>query len=283
MSYAIYLISPLFLTGLFFNGCVNPPFSNTTTQEYNNSIPINVNSIHDNKWADKNSWGRPFMSVDPSSTTLFKDDTRIDDLHKNELPDFAEHYVLWRMAHDGSCWVSSATTLLFYHMIAGGPQKYNKVLAGMKTLANSHGDMSEEFYKEFFDIFELIKDNFSHEFAIYLRNRLIIYEKLVQGMRMLLIAFLESQGAKDISTKKRIAKIKKPSSWGYTHDFYDLFDSLEITCPIIDIGNAGSHFISLIFKEAHVIPRPTMIIFHGRRAFIDVLVEKNFSFSLKHL
>lgn len=235
----------------------------------------------DNTWTDPSSWGSNLISIDYSNKILFKDDTRIHEVHKIRLPDFAERYVLWRAKHDGSCWVTSSTTLLFYHMIESGQERYNNILTQMKDLAKNYGNSTDVFNKEFFDIFELIKTNFSHKFVLNLRNHQAIYEKLDQGMRMLLAAYKKSQNLTDDSSMKRILKIQQPHSWGYAIDFYGFFQSMGIECPVIDIGKTNDNkYKSLVCNSALTNPPPKMIIIHSKQTFIDIIVDKEFSFSL---
>ena len=163
--------------------------------------------------------GNPVQSIDFSGKTLFQDDGRIDDIHKKKFPRFNQKYVLWRLTHDGSCWVSSATTLLLYQMIEGGQKKFDDVVTKMRALAASGAQKSlEQDLTDFFAILEVMRNNLSHRFSLDLRNHQNIYEKLDHGMRALLAHFA-SNGGRTISEPEEITR---PKSWGYATDFEEL-------------------------------------------------------------
>lgn len=232
-----------------------------------------------NMWSDKSSWGLPLDSIDFSGGILFKDDARIDDHHKKNFPHLHDNYVLWRVKHDGSCWVSSSITLLFYHMIEGGREKYEDVLQRMRSFAKNHIDEKAlegklESLDELFDIFELVKETMSHSFSLSLRNHQNIYDKLDKGMRILLAAYARSGGL----TFSSAQSIESSESWGYATDFHAFFGSLGINYCVIDIADFAIFGADrAIFGHERNTPLPKMLVFHGRLAFIDVLVDKSLS------
>jgi hypothetical protein len=252
-----------------------------------NNVTHNDKTQH-NPWADKALWGSPISSIDFSGKTLFQDDFRIAEIHKEAFPEFHNTYVLWRMTHDGSCWVSASLTLLLFQMIEGGLEKFTDVLEKMKTFAKTHVSSNESHsLDDFFNIFELITHNFSHRFSLDLRNHQRIYDKLDHGMRVLLAAYLRSYGGQ--WDRKRAEEIQPPKKggledWGLADEFNNFFKSLGISCPVIDIYNTDRIQV-FAYNKGWIEPpyfkgikeRPPMLIIHSRKAYIDVLVEKKFS------
>lgn len=235
---------------------------------------------------DKALWGQPIRSIDFSGKILVKDDARIHDDHKRKYPELGENFVLWRMTHDGSCWVSAQLTLLIFQMIEGGKEKFEDVLAKMRDFAAKN--VKKEILvgrldslDAFFQIFELIKENMTHRFSLDLRNHQNIYDILDQGMRIFIMTHYQMN-----DNQKRLNEhLENPKSWGFADEFSELFEKFGVRCPLIDLSpdeRGGRVSIKNYYAEEQPLSEQKMLVFHTNIAYIDVVVEKKFSDSINN-
>lgn len=253
-------IYPIILILLAFSGC--SPESDTQYSSQSRR-QTGASSI------DTRIWGKNIGNLDFSGSIPFESDSRIDDAHKKRFPELKGNYVLWRMPHDGSCWVSAATTLLLYEMIEGGPQKFDEVVAKMRSLVSPD---KENEMKDFFRAFETIRENLNHRFSLELRNHRLAYEELDKGMRMLLAQVKRSEG-----NVAKANEIETPYEWGSSIDFERLFLKLGLEYHVMSLwyGSRGHVSSSASFTSKNSLPK--MMVIDSRRAYIDVLVDKEFS------
>lgn len=258
------IIIILFIALGFLTGCGNDISSNDITQ---NPESPRVG------WENPALWGNPIQSIDHSGKVLFVNDSRIANLHKHEYSQFGDKYVLWRMTHDGSCWVSSALTLMLFNMIEGGQAKFHAAAKKMRAIAsnNSSKDLDADL-QDFLNIIDFLGTKMDHRFSLDFRNHQTIYDKLDTGMRRMLAQFVRN-GGPAMSSAQSIETYK---SWGYADDFCGLFRELSLDCPVIDI-NAFGEGTSFPNFDTKKMPYPRMMIIHSSSAFIDVLVDKRFS------
>lgn len=209
----------------------------------------------ENIWAKKSSWGSDFSAVDFSGKILFNDDYRIADIHKTKHSQLKNH-VLWRVNHDGRCWLTSELILLFYEMTQNGKENYLNIMTNIRNITREYLKDSAE---DLIAVFELLEDNLSLHFALDLMNHENTYNTLNRGMRKLLIAS---------GTVKK--SYENEYGWGMIDDFHPLFEKFGVkTYPwIADWANSIPSW-DFNYQRKLILIQSTV--------FIDVLVEKTFS------
>lgn len=274
----------LLMTLFLLHGCGAPDSSTPSTIDgapSKNTLPSDSKKT---SFRDKALWGQPIRGIDFSGNILVKDDTRIHQAHKNKYPELGENFVLWRVTHDGSCWVSAQLAILIFQMIEGGKEKFEEVLGKMRDYAAQHVKKEMlvgklESLDDFFQIFELIKENMTHRFSLDVRNHQNIYDILDKGMRI----FIMTHHQMNNNQKRLDQHLKNPKSWGYADEFAELFESFGLTCPVINLCNIGrgnSFSLKNYDAEAQPLSQQKMLVLDTNNAYIDVVVEKKFSDSI---
>lgn len=246
-------------------------------------------TLRHNKWFYPENWGAPMVSIDYTwPHTLIKDD-RVHPLYKNNYPTLCENYVLWRVQHDGSCWVSSGITQLIYQMIEAGPKKFDEVVEYFKTLLDSDPAYDQVIASDLFSILDLIRKKMDHNFSLSLRNYSNIYEALERGFRKILAIYWKKHNV------SKSAAINESFTVGYAADFKDFFNELGfkyaefLTDGEVDGADATmSYFdLSAYISEEEAVSlgqenqigskMPAVMSFLTMPGFMDVAVQKNIS------
>jgi len=257
-----------------------------------NDIPVSEHRPEDvtNHWALPSSLGAPYSAVDFSGRMTLMADGRVDVVHKSMLPELCNNYVLWRVAHNGSCWVTSAMTQFIFTLIDGGPGEFDRVIKQLKTdVANTGADAQ---FKEFFDYFALVRQKMDFRDALDLLNHQNVHPVLDRGFRMLLAKDFRARG-----DFVEAAKIEKPGEWGYASHFKPLFNRLGLKYAGISTdGEFGESKPTTILHDLEDyfgnMPRtidvnrrfgqaeenlPKVLFFRSSPGFMDIAVLKTFS------
>ena len=170
-----------------------------------------------NKWLFKETWGDPMAAIDFSGNQTLSEDDRVHIVYKNQYPTMCKEYVLWRVEHDGSCWVSSGITQLIYQMIEAGPEKFDEVIEYLKSLFASDPEFTqtenEAVSSNLFMILELIREKMDHSFSLALRNHRNVYEALDRGFRKILSLYWRKHD------DAKATEINISNSLGFAADF----------------------------------------------------------------
>lgn len=273
MSLFLHIL-PALICFLFLHSCGQEP---QNTKPFSTTAPALTQKPEKNLFADKTSWGNAHTYLDFSGKIYFKDDPRIHQLHKDTWPQLNNSHVLWRVTHDGSCWISAQLTLLLFQMIEGGEPKFHKVLAKMQDFAEQNNKTND--LKAFFDIFKIIEGNLSHRFALDFYNHENIYQVLDKGMRLMLATYYRSRPNDNWLQTQLKSLEASPKSWGLANQFQELFALFELELAYIDLFrsslNGDPDISASSFGKRGAVPK--MMVIHTSPSFIDVLVEKSFS------
>lgn len=193
-----------------------------TINEHDNNIrPSKENSSEKPFWSDSTKWGKAERNVNLINDSVALDDNRINNLYKQVFPDFLKEYVLWRVRHDGNCWVTSLLVQILYHMTTGTRQQYNIVLNNIKKLGDEYKNKDPNFAKnsleiDFYDLLELIGLNMDFEYALNLINHEKTYRTLNLGIRKFLAAYTPEK------------KVSEFGEWGVLADYQNLIYDLGL-------------------------------------------------------
>lgn len=172
-------------------------------------------------WRSPERWGAPMVAIDFLSHQNLLEDRRVDKVHKEQYPRLCEDYVLWRVEHDGSCWVSSAMTQLLYQMVEAGPKKFDEALGYFKALlASDKQGHNQVVADDFLAILGLMREKMDHGYCLALRNYRNVYEALDRGFRKILSLYWLEHDA------QKAQSINTAFSLGFAADFKKLFEEL---------------------------------------------------------
>lgn len=164
-------------------------------------------------WANPKTWGEKRLSLNTKSeyeNALV--DPRIDQIYKDGMPDFLKTRVLWRVGHDGSCWVSVALTLLLYELTNQDQAFFSQILGKMQKQAVDLAINENDFVKNFFAILEVIKEKNDFKLAVAMLN----HEKVFYNLNMGLRQFLKVHEGDNTLTEI----MAKPCSWGDAQQYF---------------------------------------------------------------
>lgn len=146
----------------------------------------------DNYFSDRAHWGEYRQFVDFSGSLTLGEDPRVDDYYKINLPRFAQNYVLWRVNHDGSCWIQSAMVVIMHGILSLEKSQFEEALLRWKNYA---AKLSEEHLafkkfeesgelKKFFDLIEVLGRTADFKKALDMLNHMAINDLFNRSLRI---------------------------------------------------------------------------------------------------
>lgn len=175
-----------------------------------------------NVWADEALWGEAVQTRDTSGKTPLDRDDRVHDVYKKNLG-LKDKYVLWRMAHNGTCWLQAQMIQLFYGLILAGPTKFRESIEALEN----HNDIKAidpAIAKKLLDVFRMVELKPEIAFFLEISTRQHIFDALNMGFRHILKQHGVSCRGGTLS----------PYSWGKTNDFCGIFKIIKE--PFNNIG-----------------------------------------------
>ncbi|MCA9508697.1 MAG: hypothetical protein KC505_09790 [Myxococcales bacterium] len=155
-------------------------------------------------------------------------DPRVDDRLKEVIPQFLKSHVLWRVRHNGNCWITSALIFMLHEITSKGHEYFIQSLNRIKKSAQDFAIEDNQHVKKFIELLESINDNDDFKNTIEILNYADSYFILNMGLRQFI-----AEAVKDIKPKKA-EEIRNYLSWG-------------------DVaGDAGELFLVWDFKYAAV-------------------------------
>jgi len=245
-----------------------------------------------NKWFSPEVWGEPMMAIDFAGNETLLQDNRINIIYKQQYPNLCKEYVLWRVEHDGSCWVSTGITKLIYHMIESGPDKFDEATNYFKRLFASDPGYSnkenQQIARNLFSILKLIRKEMDHNFSLALRNHRNVYEALDAGFRKILSLYWEKYD------HAKSTQINTAFSLGYAADFKGLFneigfkyaefltdgecDGAPATMSYFDLAAyIGDQELNSLTQNCLNKKMPPIMAFLSTPGFMDIAVKKDLS------
>lgn len=254
-----------------------------------------------NKWSSPEALGAPSLIINFSQKDIvLKDDTRVNSVHKQQVPIITEEYVLWRVRHNGSCWLYSGMMQFFYQAIEAGDKKFSEIIKEIKKIfsegEDAHLAQNQALADDFLALLELMQEKMDHRHCLELINHEKVVAVLDPGFRRLLSIITRKQGLSTIADE-----IEEPNSWGHASHFGYLFDELgfkfaEIssdgdfhkntpaTRSIVSLGQYitrdGQRSILENNREKYAHIRkdmPVVISFRSSPGYMDVAVLKSFA------
>lgn len=178
-------------------------------------------------WHDKSHWGSKTTNINFNGTKTLLEDRRINQVHKDRYPNIIKHYVLWRVRHDGSCWVQSGMVQTLYQMIFQGEKKYEEALVELKTILQptlTGNDLNaKEKAQDFIAALEFLKEKMDFKFTLEFINHTHVFDIFNFGFRKLISNIRREEGNNALADK-----IDQPMEWGVVTDFGKIFTLLKL-------------------------------------------------------
>lgn len=296
-----------------FAGCGNHPHQNQpNTRPHLLSLPMSKPAkgaisptqflvSSDNKWTDSSSWGSP-GAIDIAETRTLAEDPRVHQIFKDQLPILCEEFVLWRVTHDGSCWIDVGVILTLSHLIMNSDDKFDEAIVVFKEMFAIKNEIfpaeDQELSKGFFDALKLLRaKKMDFHYCFHFISHRNVRDVFMKGFRKLLsnCFYLE----KDMALAMRFARL---GDWGDAYHFSPVFERLGI--KYADISNNGAlrpEYIepTQVLLSEHLSSRkdifgadpsirkiireqlPDIISFNTSPGYGDIIVKKSFADSLK--
>ncbi|MCA9508154.1 MAG: hypothetical protein KC505_07030 [Myxococcales bacterium] len=231
------IIYTLILSSCGLNNNNNHKLINNDQQENkslkNNKITaINNKNNDDNYWSKPDNLGPQENIVTYNSQQNLANDPRVIKGYNDYYPEIMKRYVLFRVEHNGSCWVYSALTNLVVNLIDSGKDNFTKSITTLDNLAKENAEKYEHFekfyksddYKKVIDAFKWISKSMDFKKSLDFINHKEVHNVLNKAMRAFLAA-----------NKRKLNKIDQAKEleteatcWGDIGDFSFIFNTLNI-------------------------------------------------------
>lgn len=273
-----------------------PPRNNTNPEE--DALP------KDNYFADKANWGIHRKFIDHEGKTLLSNDSRVNDFYKTVLPEFCQDYVLWRVTHDGSCWIQSAMVVLLHGLLSLKKDQFQQALVKWKNLATEYAAAHPAFkeferaghQKKFFDLLEALGASKNFKQAMYMLNHTEVKDLFNRSLRAFIdpeheihnlcelgdirdaahlaskvgVPFLGFAG--DINATTQLSFVRDALQLGIGHADFKKLGKLSSSSYE---ANAAALLRNFIHEQKHNFPK--VLYFRSNPLYMDIAVEKAFS------
>jgi hypothetical protein len=300
----------IIIISIIFTGCadkLSPKASQAETHPYRlinqGLIPPTPSSINpaqfltsaNNKWVDPSTWGSP-GAINITETRTLAEHPDVHQIFKDQMPIFCEEFVLWRVTHDGSCWVDVGVILAIDHLIRQDEVTFDKAIALFKEIFaiknENYPAEDAEIIKDFFDVLDLVRAKRDPRYCFHFISHRNVRDALMKGFRKLLSNWHFQEG-----NVKEATKAATLEAWGHPNNFRPLFFKFDLAHADIDTNGSlrpeyieptsislSSAFASNddIFGSDPAIRKvieqlPDIIAFNTRPGYGDVIVKKSFA------
>lgn len=196
-----------------------------------------------NYWSEKETWGKLDIIINSDSQQSLTENSAVHESWKRNFPKMTKTYVLFRVRHNGSCWIHAALAVLISNLIDSGSEKFAKAVETYESLGKENAKISEAFkkfyesedFKKFMEAFRWMNNSRSFKTSLNFMNHENVGQALVKGMR----AYIASDRRK----KGYVAEAEKlesqPSCWGFVGDADFMFDEAGLDLPGFTMSDNG--------------------------------------------
>lgn len=147
--------------------------------------------IDDNYFSEPMNWGIYQQFIDFSGAVTLAEDTRVDEYYKINLPQFSQNYVLWRVTHDGSCWIQAGMVVILNGLLSLEKSQFEEALVKWKNYAANLRAKHVAFkkfsesgeLKKFFDLIAALGRTANLKEAMHMLNHTAIKNVFNQSLR----------------------------------------------------------------------------------------------------